>query len=857
MSEKEFYEGQKLILLPACNAVAADFRLLAYETYCFDYEDHIPISIKNHPLKVNDFRVIASPTAHHPENKALHISAVRKVVSERAELLEEVCGSDFTVELDCRIPNDEGMRRIEIGDCPIAAFTSNGTILFKGFASPKKYCVAKRLEVRLVIHGEEKKMDCWVDGEEAARNIAVKFEKPVREVRFTCENGSFEIERICCYRGCVPIDRAKIPEGVLVRFHGHRPAEAWRPYLRQNVSGREIVAAIRRRFPDGTHHRLYLTEERKNRILSRTADPQMADWLRGFLSEAEQYLHEEPPEFMIPDGIRLLATARLIKRRLLLFSSAWRLTGDRRFVTACLRFMEKASSYPHWNDTHFLDTAELCCGFSIAYDAIYECLTPEEKQRFSADIKNKALLPALLEYRYGNCRTRNQWSDNDGNWNPVCNAGMVIGAVAVAEDESELAEEIISSALSGITHNLAAFLPDGAWREGVGYWHYTVEFIVYFFDALLTAAGSTYGYLDCNAIYHTADYYLAMLGPGGSFNYGDMEPQYIQTPELYWYAEVLHRPELAGVYAQIEREYGFPTTVRAALHFRPEWNEVPATHFPPCDMIFGKWWVGSLRSSWDKNHSFYLAFQGGRPNAGHSQMSIGNFVFDAFGERWALDLGYDDYNLDYLDVSENADAWWIYRKSTEGHNCMLLNPDGKHFQVFDSDSPICGFQSKAGYACCRLDLSPAYRRQAKQAFRTFYLDKKQLTAAVLDEAELRTENSEYYWMMHTDAAITLSEDGTYAILRKNGKELYVTTFGSKGISFSVMDPIPLPSSPAIAVRKQEAKNPGVKKLILHLTGLSGQVQCGAVFSGRRIQDDPDYFLEIQHRCREENIDVTT
>ncbi len=849
MSEQHFTEGQKIILLPDCSAVAADSRLLAYETYCLDYVGHIPISIKNHPLKTAHFQVIVLPSG----KKAVEISADEEAMGEEAELLEELEPSDCIFETDICFSECQGETWIAMGNEPVLYVGSDGSIS----VGDKIFDIRLQMDcwhrLCLTVRGAEGKMDVWLDSKAVIQDAPIVWKTPVRKISVQRRNGTLRIGRMCCYRGVELIPRASIPKGVLVRFHNYGIAEGWKDFVFPMPTGGEMVARMLERYPNRAHHRLYLTDDRVKRIQERGREKRVREWQREYLKEAEGYLEESPPEFLIQDGIRLLPIARLIKRRLLMFSTAWRLTGDARFVEACLRYMEKAAAYPHWNDTHFLDTAELCCGFAIAYDAIYERLTEQEKSIYSKTIIDKALLPAMYEYRFGQCRTRNQWADNDGNWNPVCNAGILIGALAVTEDAPALAEEIIDASLQGITHCLVEFLPDGAWREGVGYWHYTIEFITYYFDALLTAVGSTYGFLQNPAIEKTAEYYLAMLGPGGSFNYGDMEPQYMQSPELYWYADVLNRPELAHIYARVEREYQFPMTVRALLHCRVEWAESSLETALPCDMAFRKWWVGSLRSSWSRTDSYYLAFQGGRPNAGHSQMSIGNFVFDAYGERWALDLGCDDYNLDYLDVSENADAWWIYRKSTEGHNCMLLNPDQKHFQIFDSDSPICAFQSKTEYSYSRLNLTPAYQRQTKQAFRTFYLDKEKLLAAVMDEMVLREKHSDYYWLMHTDAEIVLSEDRSSAVLRKNGREIHLTVAASQPAVFSVMQAAPLPSSPAIAVRSCEAENKGVQKLAVHITGLTGNVWCGVLFSGQKVEGKERWLYEMAQRCGMEEI----
>ena len=72
----------------------------------------------------------------------------------------------------------------------------------------------------------------------------------------------------------------------------------------------------------------------------------------------------------------------------------------------------------------------------------------------------------------------------NNNWNVVCHGGLVIGALAVAEEEPEIAEHIFNTALQNIPAVLRDFEPDGAWPAGPEYWEYTTRYCALFFDAV-------------------------------------------------------------------------------------------------------------------------------------------------------------------------------------------------------------------------------------------------------------------------------------------------------------------------------------------------------------------------------------
>ncbi len=605
----------------------------------------------------------------------------------------------------------------------------------------------------------------------------------------------------------------------------------------ERPTGQQILNAIQQKYPNYAHNRLYLTDERLERINRRyqAGDEETVKWVDKYVADAKRYIGQDALDYKIPDGKRLLDTSRAMEGRFIMYAVAYRLSGDTALAEQCWKEMQHIAEYPNWNETHFLDTAEMCRGFAIAFDTFYDWMNDEQRALCVKTIKEKALYPALYEYRYGNGATHNEWANTTGNWNPVCNAGMIIGAVAIAEYDEALAAEIIESALIGLEGNLVHFAPDGAWYEGPGYWHYTIEFISYALDAIYTSTGSVYNYLNVGGLGETAMYYLAVTGPGGTFNYGDMTPQYIKAPELYWYAEMMQNGQLAAIYRDIQQENGFGMSLTDVLHYDEELAANADVSEMPFDQYFRKWWIGSLRSSWNSSDATYIAFQGGRPNAGHSQMSMGNFVFDSMGERWALDLGYDDYNIGYLGLDEDSRSWWIYRKSAEGHNCFLINPDDQLPQIYNSDSPITAFETEeqGGYGV--LDLTPAYARNAIQALRGFRLDRTTDIVTIQDEIEMRYANSEYYWFMHTDAQIEISADGKQAILSKGGKRMWVGIQAPSDAVFTVMDTKVLPSSGDSGVRDKEAENEGVQKLAIHLTGLSGKNTVSVSMTG--LKDD--------------------
>jgi hypothetical protein len=170
----------------------------------------------------------------------------------------------------------------------------------------------------------------------------------------------------------------------------------------------------------------------------------------------------------------------------------YRLDGNNRWVERAWQELEAAANFPDWNPRHFLDTAEMTHGFAIGYDWFFDAWTPEQRKTIRNAMIEKGLKPALNVY-HGNPKPSSPWNKVRHNWNQVCNGGIGIGALAIADEEPALAGELLNAGLNSIQLAMAEFAPDGAWAEGPGYWNYATTYNVALLAALESALGTDYG----------------------------------------------------------------------------------------------------------------------------------------------------------------------------------------------------------------------------------------------------------------------------------------------------------------------------------------------------------------------------
>ena len=159
---------------------------------------------------------------------------------------------------------------------------------------------------------------------------------------------------------------------------------------------------------------------------------------------AVDLLRQPSIRYEIPDGKRLLSQCRECIRRVSSMAMAYRLSGDKQLADGAIREMLVAAKFKDWNPSHFLDTAEMTTALAIGYDWLYDVISEQDRKTIRDAIVRHGLQEGLKIYR-----SRGWWSQRDNNWNQVCNGGMVLGALAIAEHEPELAERIVSSANDG------------------------------------------------------------------------------------------------------------------------------------------------------------------------------------------------------------------------------------------------------------------------------------------------------------------------------------------------------------------------------------------------------------------------
>jgi hypothetical protein len=271
---------------------------------------------------------------------------------------------------------------------------------------------------------------------------------------------------------------------------------------------------------------------------------------------------------------------------------------------------------------------------------------------------------------------------------------------------------------------------------------------------------------------------------------------------MFWLARKFER----AAYAEYERRVASPAALDL-VWFDSRGSDSSTTSLP-LDKYFRGAEVATFRGAWDDRDATFVGLKAGDNRANHSNLDLGSFVLDALGVRWAVDLGADDYNMPgYFGVQR----WTYYRLRAEGQNTFVVNPGRDPDQDPRAAARILRFDSRPGKAFAIADLTAAYAKHVRRAWRGLeLLDRKQVL--IQDEVEA-DKPADVWWFMHTRAGARLDADKTAATLSDGKVRLVARILSPKNATFEVMEARPLPASPNPPMQN---RNEGVRKLAIHL-----------------------------------------
>ncbi len=494
---------------------------------------------------------------------------------------------------------------------------------------------------------------------------------------------------------------------------------------------------------------------------------------------------------------RLLAVSREALMRIFTCAYAYRMTGQAKYLARAEANINTVCDFADWNaKKHFLDVGEMAAGVALGYDWLYHDLSAATKAKVVDRINKYAFYPA--ENKIWNL----DFFAADNNWNQVCIGGLLCGALAVYEDLPGQAEKIIEKCLLQNKRAMEnIYSPDGNYPEGYGYWGYGTLYQVLIIGILESCIGHDAGLAAVPGFDKTAEYMLYMEGLGGKvFNYSDGSQGAAALLAPWWFAREQHDASLlyhelkvldAGKYYTAESRRLLPMIITFA-------KDVDLQTVPTPDK---KVWSGHgetpvvlVRSGWSGTDADkYLGVKGGKASTSHGHMDGGSFVYDAYGVRWAMDLGNQSYapleshpqigNAQLWNMGQASRRWNVFRLGHRSHGTLTVN-GARH--LVDGSTTITRIIDAANESGAVLDMSATLADQLSSAARTVKIvDDRDLV--VIDRlATGSTRTAIVRWAMVTPAVPAIKSD--HIELTLGGKTMRLSaqaTEGSPAVTYNI------------------------------------------------------------------------
>ncbi len=568
------------------------------------------------------------------------------------------------------------------------------------------------------------------------------------------------------------------------------------------------------------HPRLLVTAaDWKNLPTRMEADPRVKKIISATIARADLTL-EKPIISYQREGRRILSVSRDAIKRVLDLSTAWKVTGQKKYLDRCREEMLAISNFKDWNPGHHLDTAEMQTALAIGYDWLFHDLTEADKKIFATTLRDKGLKSTLAQ------KSLTAWHNN---WNQVCLGGMVLSAIALSDLEPELSAKALETANKLIPKGLnVGYPPDGAYSEGGGYWAYGTSYTILTIEALRTAKLPFDKILTHPGFLQSGNYVRQVHGTSGLlFSYGDNRPGKFEfSAAMTWMAKQNQSQALSDFIAPTFDNISAKTHDRflaLSAFWIPEKADPKEIPLPNHFLGSGLSPIAIHRTGFDPKDLF-LGIKAGKANVAHGHMDAGSFVIDWEGKRWASDLGVQSYHplestgINLFQMTQDSPRWSVFRLNNFSHNTLTYN--GQLHQM-DGKSEILSSKSTPQHETL-VNLAPLLELPKNAtATRRFHMDKEKRSITITDTLTGLKPKDKITWNLFTSATSTPTDTGFILTQDKATMQLDLSSPQSSKQTFSPADPPPKP---------HDEPNPGMTRIQLNATAdKEGKILINATF----------------------------
>ncbi len=496
--------------------------------------------------------------------------------------------------------------------------------------------------------------------------------------------------------------------------------------------------------------------------------------------------------------------------RLVDIAIAWVITHDVKYLLCGYEIAARLAEWDHWGPGHFLNCADTSAPYAQFIDWTYDAfvavydgtgdldgdgvadfdVAPFEraKGRHFYDI-NKLIDALYIHGVYeGYIASKNietqfvssivgtggqYYNTRNNNWNAVCSSGMVIASLVVFSsqnpDHVEDAKFLASDNIVNLAkYGLDCYAPDGSYPEGTGYWSYGTNNFFEMCMALSSAAGTTYGLMECWGIDQTC-YYACHTESSDckTFAYNDGGISNQDTSLFFYVGGYFGDAQLQQIRMN-QLTSGYKSMNAFDLLAYPFDGVPEVVGGMELDYFAKTLDLYAARSSWDAG-ALYIAAMGGPNKMTHGQIDGGSFQYHNLGTVWFTDLGTENYNCHGF--WPDATRYRYYVMKPEGNNTLALASDASIVpwgQTLAGGGITTDYQFNEFGSLVTYDLTSAFGGLAAHWNRGVLLTNDRTTTVVQDEVMFGAGMQSIYWFAHYN-----NNDIDEVILSNDGRTAYM------------------------------------------------------------------------------------
>lgn len=522
-----------------------------------------------------------------------------------------------------------------------------------------------------------------------------------------------------------------------------------------------FIVPKRKGFIEG-HPRLYIHAEDIPTFRKDAAGVKKDLWLK-IEEQADALLGkpliQEPPRYKrTPEGgldieswRNVVNAGGVMSSNLITLSFTYIISQDKKYLNEAVRLMDHVCAWQipgSTADPSHVDhpARDILHGLCIAYDWLYNDLSPEEREK----IRNVIIARADKLYQFDN--PFYGMGVNNHPWlrmAALADAGCVLlGDYPTAEEWLDYTEGLYAGrfwCLGG---------KEGEWHEGISYWSYALLFALEFADVVKSATGVDF--YKHPWIQKCSYFPIYAYAPGSSgLPYGDVHPNPADVSTTL--TEMRLAKETGNPYAKWWVDHPLESRqfyVQRFLADDPKLSSKPPTDIPQSMLFTGPGWSVFHTSLAGSDDVFFTMKSGHFYNSGHEHPDQNSFALEAYKKRLVIDSGYYDWYS-----SPHHYGWVMLNKA---HNIIIVNGQGQAGMLEGSDINAHGkttafFRSPSvNYAVGDASNPAVYKGAVKRFLRMVAFITPDVIV-IYDIVDL-PKPSHMDWLLHTTADPAMSRN---------------------------------------------------------------------------------------------------